>query len=231
MAKRKNRSGAPLDVKAYERLWRDVMSRASNEGFAALGPKDHEAIIRYWEMWPIWQSAGDSLALVDLLLAQHALESLAEREGLDSAPLARAREVYHTWAARAIERAKFQRLDPSTWPIGRNFLAFLPKRGGPSKEERLAFRESENLLGRLRARLRLGAAQSPAIPADTVSAWQALKGWRVSRATLQRYRKDGALKGHRRAGAKRNSPYRYSRSDLDRLFERKQPPVETQAGR
>jgi len=69
------------------------------------------------------------------------------------------------------------------------------------------------------------AVETPPAPKDLVSTAVAAYDHHVSRSTLKRYRNEGRLKGHRRDGAPRNSPFSYSRRDLEALFPRcKKPP-------
>jgi hypothetical protein len=60
-------------------------------------------------------------------------------------------------------------------------------------------------------------------PADLIPCAVAMKEFCVSRATLQRQRKAGTLKGYRLPGAPPNATFRYSRSDLKAHFVSRPP--------
>lgn len=66
------------------------------------------------------------------------------------------------------------------------------------------------------------AAESPSgakqVPADAITAAVAIRDYHVSRATLYRERRDGTLHGYRPPNAKSNSPYLYSREELERRW-------------
>jgi len=58
-------------------------------------------------------------------------------------------------------------------------------------------------------------------PDDLIVVSVALSEYWASRATLKRARDDGRLKGYRPTQAAPNSPFQYSRAELDRFFRRR----------
>lgn len=63
--------------------------------------------------------------------------------------------------------------------------------------------------------------------AEYVTTKEAIRVWDVSRATLNRYREEGKLTGHRPPKAPLNASYRYDPADLDSHFSRRKRPRET----
>jgi len=66
-------------------------------------------------------------------------------------------------------------------------------------------------------------AQASQEPVDLIPCAVAIKEFHVSRATLQRHRKDGTLEGYRLPTAAPNATFRYSRAVLKTLFVPKSP--------